>query len=247
MTAIDADRAVKVVNEFTLFRCGEICAQLIMTDAGSIEAWLNVACTALAALPTEDVLVWGALLSEDADKSISVLHLGASESVSSDAMDRLSDHAMASATRIEVSGNDRNGLAELGLHNVLNWSISVSEKSGASTPMLIFEMATRRPEIELDAGVKHAVQALAAPMTAALKRYHLEPLRYRRALLSQLSPTQRRIAPLLAEGLTEREIADRLDRSPHTVHEHAKSIYSAWGVRSRFDLRDKWLQRFAGT
>jgi DNA-binding CsgD family transcriptional regulator len=62
----------------------------------------------------------------------------------------------------------------------------------------------------------------------------------KRALLERITPAQRLIAPLLAQGLAESEIARRLGRSRHTVHDHTKAIYRAWGVGSRFELRDLW-------
>jgi len=74
--------------------------------------------------------------------------------------------------------------------------------------------------------------------------YALGPLseRARReALLGELSPMRRRVAPLLATGMSETEIAETLGRSRHTVHEHAKSIYLQWGVSSRHELRTLWL------
>ncbi len=62
-------------------------------------------------------------------------------------------------------------------------------------------------------------------------------------LLRQVSPAQRMVAPLLAEGLGEIEIAKRLDRSKHTIHDHIKAIYRAWGVRSRHELLEVWTGR----
>ena len=39
--------------------------------------------------------------------------------------------------------------------------------------------------------------------------------------------------PLIAEGLTNQEIADRLYLSLHTVKAHARTIYAKLGVGSR--------------
>jgi DNA-binding CsgD family transcriptional regulator len=63
----------------------------------------------------------------------------------------------------------------------------------------------------------------------------------REALLEKLSPMRRRVAPLLATGMSETEIAEKLGRSRHTVHEHAKAIYQCWDVNSRHELRSLWL------
>ena len=65
----------------------------------------------------------------------------------------------------------------------------------------------------------------------------------REGLLAALSPMRRKVAPLLASGRSESEIATVLGRSRHTVHEHAKAIYAEWGVNSRYELRDLWFGR----
>jgi DNA-binding CsgD family transcriptional regulator len=48
--------------------------------------------------------------------------------------------------------------------------------------------------------------------------------------------TQRRIIELVAAGRTNREVADALFMSPHTVDSHLRQIYRARGVRSRTEL-----------
>lgn len=52
-----------------------------------------------------------------------------------------------------------------------------------------------------------------------------------------LTPTQRRVAELVASGLTNRQAADRLFMSAHTVEAHLSTIYRALGIRSRAELR----------
>lgn len=51
-----------------------------------------------------------------------------------------------------------------------------------------------------------------------------------------LSRTQSVMVPMLMAGLTEQEIAERMHRSRHTVHDHVKRIYAALGVHSRVEL-----------
>jgi pSer/pThr/pTyr-binding forkhead associated (FHA) protein len=51
-----------------------------------------------------------------------------------------------------------------------------------------------------------------------------------------LTPAQRRVFDLLLIGLPEQEVADRLKLSPHTVHNHTRAIYVAFGVHSRIEL-----------
>jgi DNA-binding NarL/FixJ family response regulator len=48
-----------------------------------------------------------------------------------------------------------------------------------------------------------------------------------------LSPREREVLDLMARGATNREIADALHLSPHTIHEHTSGLYRKLGVRNR--------------
>ena len=52
-------------------------------------------------------------------------------------------------------------------------------------------------------------------------------------LLEKLSRTERLVLSYLRTEVTERQIADTINRSPHTVHVHVKNIYRKLGVKSR--------------
>ncbi|MFC9860682.1 MULTISPECIES: helix-turn-helix transcriptional regulator [unclassified Streptomyces] len=51
-----------------------------------------------------------------------------------------------------------------------------------------------------------------------------------------LTPQQRRIARCVAEGATNREVAERLSLSPRTVDHHLRNVFAALGIRSRTEL-----------
>lgn len=55
-------------------------------------------------------------------------------------------------------------------------------------------------------------------------------------LLAKVSDAQRLVLEWLLEGLTEPQIAERIGRSRHTVHDHTKAIYASLGVSSRVHL-----------
>ena len=44
------------------------------------------------------------------------------------------------------------------------------------------------------------------------------------------------VARLVAEGLTNREVAERLFVSPHTVNSHLRHVFSKLGINSRVEL-----------
>ena len=50
---------------------------------------------------------------------------------------------------------------------------------------------------------------------------------------AQLSAREREVLDLIATGATNREIAERLFLSPHTVKEHTSAVYRKLGVRNR--------------
>jgi DNA-binding CsgD family transcriptional regulator len=44
------------------------------------------------------------------------------------------------------------------------------------------------------------------------------------------------VAQLVAEGLTNREVAERLFVSPHTVSSHLRHVFLKLGINSRVEL-----------
>ena len=54
--------------------------------------------------------------------------------------------------------------------------------------------------------------------------------------LSVLTPAEKRIAELLDEGYTYKQIAAELVISYHTVKKHVENIYSKLGISSRYQL-----------
>ncbi len=55
-------------------------------------------------------------------------------------------------------------------------------------------------------------------------------------LLRRVSDAQRRVLELLLAGLTEPQVAERIGRSRHTVHDHTKAIYQSLSVNNRVQL-----------
>jgi len=74
-----------------------------------------------------------------------------------------------------------------------------------------------------------------APLWAERARHELGRLSGR-PVRQGLTETERRIADLVALGRTNREVADALFMSPHTVDSHLRRIYRLLGVRSRTEL-----------
>jgi ATP/maltotriose-dependent transcriptional regulator MalT len=54
-----------------------------------------------------------------------------------------------------------------------------------------------------------------------------------------LTEREREVLDLVAGGATNREIAERLFLSPHTIKEHTSSLYRKLGVRNRAEAVQK--------
>ncbi|HET7082798.1 MAG TPA: response regulator transcription factor [Candidatus Limnocylindria bacterium] len=64
--------------------------------------------------------------------------------------------------------------------------------------------------------------------------------------LAELSDRERQVLHQLAEGLTDREIADRLGISPRTVETHVGSILHKLGVKNRAQAARRYLESNGG-
>jgi len=62
-----------------------------------------------------------------------------------------------------------------------------------------------------------------------------------------LTPTEERVAALVATGSTNREVADALFVSVHTVEANLKRIYRKLGIRSRTELASKFPPDASGS
>jgi DNA-binding CsgD family transcriptional regulator len=51
-----------------------------------------------------------------------------------------------------------------------------------------------------------------------------------------LTTSELTVARLVAEGLTNREVAERLFVSPHTVNSHLRHVFLKLGINSRVEL-----------
>jgi DNA-binding CsgD family transcriptional regulator len=102
-------------------------------------------------------------------------------------------------------------------------------------------------EQEIDA-LTHALVLFArtgATQDAARLRSRLRELGIRRRVAAEEKPaigwaamtkSELAVAQLVAGGLTNREVAERLYISPHTVNTHLRQVFAKLGIKSRVDL-----------
>ena len=101
--------------------------------------------------------------------------------------------------------------------------------------------AKRKKEArEALSGALEIFEGLGAALWADRTRAELARIGGRAPSSLALTPTEERVAALVARGSTNREVADALFVSVHTVEAHLKRIYRKLGIRSRTELASKF-------
>jgi DNA-binding CsgD family transcriptional regulator len=85
-------------------------------------------------------------------------------------------------------------------------------------------------------------QELGARLWAAQAQAELARIGGRPPADGSLTPAERRVAELVAEGRTNRETASLLMVSEHTVDSHLRHAYRKLGVRSRAELARRFAE-----
>jgi DNA-binding NarL/FixJ family response regulator len=81
---------------------------------------------------------------------------------------------------------------------------------------------------------------LGAKLWADRARAELARIGGRHAAGDELTPSERQVAALVAEGHTNREVAAALFLAERTIEGHLSSIYAKLGVRSRAELAHRF-------
>ena len=89
-------------------------------------------------------------------------------------------------------------------------------------------------------------ERLGAPLWADKATAELARIGGRALAPLALTPTEGRVAELVAAGSTNREVADTLFVSVHTVEANLKRIYRKLGIRSRTELASRFRSRSTG-
>ena len=90
-------------------------------------------------------------------------------------------------------------------------------------------------------------EGLGAELWADKTRAELARIGGRAASSLDLTPTEAKVAELVAAGSTNREVADALFVSVHTVEANLKRIYRKLGIRSRTELASKFPPDASGS
>jgi DNA-binding CsgD family transcriptional regulator len=137
--------------------------------------------------------------------------------------------AAAEEDAVNILQQAVNGFARLGLRlEVAQARLELARALAAQAPPTAIETA-RHAHNELEAlGASREADAAAALMRSLGARGRAGP-----RSLGSLSRRETEVLRLLGEGLSNREIADRLFISPKTAEHHVSRIYAKLGLRSR--------------
>jgi DNA-binding NarL/FixJ family response regulator len=94
------------------------------------------------------------------------------------------------------------------------------------------EALARGRAMGLEEAIEYALSKKESP-TATLSSNSEQPSARAAEHSAGLTPREVEVLGLVAEGLTNAQIAQRLFLSPRTVHRHLNSVYHKLGVRSR--------------
>jgi DNA-binding CsgD family transcriptional regulator len=136
------------------------------------------------------------------------------------------------------------------------WAVAISDQRGflyyADTEFLRF-LAKDHPHHDSESLPEGIVQALDRSERCITSQHfviEVAPeqdllfLKVRpRVLADDLNPREYLIAKLMSEGLSLRDIAEKLNRSPETIRTHGKAIYQKLGIKKVTQLSSLILQR----
>ena len=158
------------------------------------------------------------------------------------ALDRTWAHTIACRSRalLSASGSDlRSAVDEL--ERALVFHERLGEPFERARTLLLLGTVHRRDRKKRAArdaleSALHVFDGLGAAVWSARARAELERIGGRAPTTKELTPTEQRIAELIASGLSYRETADALFISPKTVQWNLSKIYRKLGIRSRSEL-----------
>lgn len=140
-----------------------------------------------------------------------------------------------------LASDFRKHRAQMGLHEYLR--VLIPYRDSTADALFALQIDGLSADWRPDATLREAAAGVAPfVFRAFFTRFEARDLE-RSRLLDRLSPAQAALPPMLAAGLTEGEVAQQLGRSRHTVHEWIRGVYKAWGINSRFQLREIWMGR----
>jgi DNA-binding CsgD family transcriptional regulator len=251
-----------------MLACEAICG-LFAAQIGDIEAWLDAACgqvLMVAKSGLEEVAragrtnsesidgVWAGLVEGDPWGERHPPYLGLAgfgdEFQREDVRARVLADLNVPTARVRAvkrsAHSDGSRSPEAPPQASLAWtgrlgSFSTIVDDGHGVQSVIFVGVAGKDGVDLKVAAQTpAVQSVCRALARAAAERIIRPRAGRRRMAAGLSSAQRQVLELLIEGITEHEIARRLGRSRHTVHDHVRTIYKNLGMGSKAELIAAW-------
>lgn len=127
--------------------------------------------------------------------------------------------------------------AKFGVNDIIVGLVPLTE--GDSSRVVVVEMGVQSEVRPFDRG---DVEVLIAVLPELARRTRLAYGNDPGNSNMRLTPREQQILELLSLGRTVKQIAEELRRSPHTVHDHVKSLHQKLGAKTRGEL----IARFFG-
>jgi DNA-binding CsgD family transcriptional regulator len=116
-------------------------------------------------------------------------------------------------------------------------ALSLGAMSPRCAAIAVWDLGQRRFAVVLRGGASDEAAELLWVLMPGIVRRGATALGARMLRRRQLlTPLEEHVMDLLAVGLAVPEIATRLSRSRHTIHDHVKSLHRKIGVNSRAEL-----------
>lgn len=136
------------------------------------------------------------------------------------------------------SGRFDRHIQRMGLDAFMYSTVPLTQRNGAPlcSTALLFRKPGRPDFDPVEARIVHWVVSECGSLhREGLDIEHIEEL-------ATLTPRQRTVLVLLMDGLTQKQMADRLCLSTHTIGDYVKAVYRHFKVNSRAELMRRFIQ-----
>lgn len=205
--------------------------------AGCADA-LNRALRELIAAPTHDAQAWAHAAVASLSRLTSVTRLGANITL---------EMVEPDTGRCQAIATTHLSPLLTGQTEVVSGERTLLELVGSRRGSAIRLIAHGAPQAEGPTLLPSEIKAAALAAVELFEAHIWVVIKRRRDIRKRLTEAQNRILEFLIADLSEREIGERVGRSPHTVHDHVKGIYATLDIKSRGELLVLWHGGVGGT
>jgi DNA-binding CsgD family transcriptional regulator len=250
---VDAEHLIQAQAEAVASACASLAAVYRLAPDSNPGKWLDVAASELWRFASARRLLdapaaaWIALFDLPPDSPPRSLGLGLMGCLTQDHRCSLTSFVQGLLPSIGLADTfqrQMSGSLDSNMEGVLRAAVLPDPASADGGSALVLG-GLLKVDGQLDRSIENdpLIAAMFTAIAGAAADCVLHPIAVRRALMARLSLARQRVLTLMVEGLTTLEIGQKLERSPHTVHDHILGIFRTFGVNSRREVLDLWCGR----